>query len=233
VISHLVRIFHAEAAHRNAHGSAKAQRLHGHSYRIEVLGSGRPDGQIGWVVDFADMKRYFEPVYRKLDHAYLNDLPGLEHDTTLPALQRWILAQCEPRPDWLDGVRVSIVGDLCLTVRKLAEDEFAHLPERFAFTFEAAQALENLPPEHPCTRIHGHSYRLELGAKEMNALEGYLTELYDLLDHTYLNEIDGLGCPTCENIAAWVWSWMVGKNLTPMVAVIQETPGARAIYYGE
>lgn len=231
--SHLVKIFLAEAAHRNPHGPAKAQRLHGHSYRIEVLGSGSPGADTGWVVDFAEMKEYFTPIYRKIDHACLNDLPGLEEDCTLPALQRWILAQCEPRPPWLDGIRVSITGDLCLTIKRLAEDEFTHLPERFAFSFEAAQALAHLPPSHPCKQVHGHSYRMELAAKELNALEGYIPEIYEALDHQYLNDIKGLECPTCEHIAAWAWDWMVQKKLSPMVSVVQETPSARILYYGE
>jgi len=233
VIAHLVKIFYAEAAHRNPHGSAKAQQLHGHSYQIEILGSGVPSPDTGWIVDFADMKRFFEPIYRQLDHAYLNELPGLEEDSTLPAVQRWILAQCEPRPHWLDGIRVSITGDLCLSVKKLREDDFAHLPERYRFTFEAAQALPTLDPDHPCTRVHGHSYSLEVGAKDMNALEGYLPALYERLDHVYLNDVEGLECPTCENICAWVWAWMEEKNVMPMVVVVQETPTARAVYYGE
>lgn len=222
-----------EAAHRNPHGGAAAARLHGHSYKVEVLASGTPDEVVGWIVDFAELKRLFEPLYAQLDHAYLNDVPGLEHDSTVPALRRWILDRLEPRPAWLDGVRVSITGDLCLKLVRLAEDEFEHLPERIRMTFEAAQSLPQLPGAHPCKKIHGHSYRLELGAKDLDGLAGLLPELYATLDHTYLNEIAGLESATTERICRWVWVWLEARGAAPTIVVVQETPSARCLYYGE
>ena len=110
--SHLVMTMYVEAAHRNPHGSAAEQRLHGHSYKIDVLASGTPDPEIGWIVDFADLKARFAPLYAQLDHAFLNDVAGLEHDTTIPGIEAWILEHLQPHPPWLDGVRVSIVGGL-------------------------------------------------------------------------------------------------------------------------
>ena len=41
-----------------------------------------------WVMDFADLKRTFQPIYDQLDHYYLNDIPGLENPTSE------VLAQC-------------------------------------------------------------------------------------------------------------------------------------------
>lgn len=231
--SHLVKIMFVEAAHRNPCGSEAAQRLHGHSYKIEILASGEPDPEIGWIVDFAELKKLFAPLYARLDHALLNDLPGLENDTTVPALQAWILKELEPHPAWLDGVRVSIVGDRCLKLVRLPEDEFEHLPERYRFTFEAAQSLPQLHPEHPCRKIHGHSYRMEVSAKDLDALAAVLPELYAVLDHTYLNEIPGLESATTERICAWVWDWLVVRDIAPTVVVTQETPTSRCLYYGE
>ena len=34
----------------------------------------------GWIMDFADVTRAFNPIYEQLDHHYLNDIPGLEPD---------------------------------------------------------------------------------------------------------------------------------------------------------
>ena len=130
MVSHLVKILYVEAAHRNPNGCEGAKRLHGHSYKIEILASGTPDSEIGWVVDFAELKRLFAPLYAQLDHAMLNEIPRLEQDTTLPAIQRWIMDKLAPRPAWLDGVRVSITGDRVLKLVRLEEDEFEHLPER-------------------------------------------------------------------------------------------------------
>jgi len=231
--AHLVKILHAEAAHRNQHGGPAQQRLHGHSYRIEILASGTPDSGIGWVVDFAELKELFRPVYAQLDHACLNDLPGLEQDTRLPALEQWIVAQLQPAPPWLDGVRVGIVGDLTFAPVRLPAREAERLPERIGFTFEAAQSLPQLPSEHHCQRVHGHSYRLEIGTAQLDRAGTDLGQLYETLDHQYLNEVPGLECATCERICAWIWQWLVERGHEPTVVVIQETGTARCLYYGE
>ena len=34
--------------------------------------------------------------------------------------------------------------------------------------------------------------------------------LHDQLDHRYLNEVDGLGNPTSENLARWIWDRLTG-----------------------
>ena len=43
---------------------------------------GEPDPALGWVMDFADLKREFQPVFEQLDHRYLNDVPGLDNPTS-------------------------------------------------------------------------------------------------------------------------------------------------------
>lgn len=78
------REFTFEAAHRLPHVSEdhKCARLHGHSYRIEVHVTGPLDSQTGWVMDFADIKAAFQPLYERLDHHYLNDVDGLANPTS-------------------------------------------------------------------------------------------------------------------------------------------------------
>lgn len=39
-------------------------------------------GPENWVMDFADVKAVFKPIYEQLDHNYLNDIPGLENPTS-------------------------------------------------------------------------------------------------------------------------------------------------------
>jgi 6-pyruvoyltetrahydropterin/6-carboxytetrahydropterin synthase len=41
------------------------------------------------VMDFADVKTAFKPIYERLDHHYLNDIPGLENPTS-EVFARWI-----------------------------------------------------------------------------------------------------------------------------------------------
>ena len=35
----------------------------------------------GWVLDFGDLKKNIKPVLEMVDHAFLNDIPGLENPT--------------------------------------------------------------------------------------------------------------------------------------------------------
>jgi 6-pyruvoyltetrahydropterin/6-carboxytetrahydropterin synthase len=80
----IFRVFNIEAAHRlpNVPADHKCGRLHGHSFRIEVHVAGDVDPDSGWVQDFADIRVAFQPVNDRLDHHYLNDVPGLENPTS-------------------------------------------------------------------------------------------------------------------------------------------------------
>ena len=231
--AHLVKILYAEAAHRNPLGGPTQQRLHGHSYKIEVLAGGPVNPQLGWVVDYAELKELFQPLYSQLDHGFLNEIPGLEHDTTLGAVKCWIEAHILPSPPWFEGVRVSIMGDLAFRPVRLPEDPFHRLPPRIRFSFEAAQSLPQLPEGHPCRHMHGHSYQVEVSSDRLDTLEDHLAALYAVLDHRCLNDIKGLGHATCERICRWIGTWLDARGHAPTVIVVQETPSAACIYRGE
>lgn len=83
--------FTVEAAHRlpNVPKGHKCWRLHGHSFKIEVYISGEVEEKSGWVIDFADIKSAFQPLYDQLDHHYLNEVEGLENPTS-ENLAHWI-----------------------------------------------------------------------------------------------------------------------------------------------
>ncbi|MFI0347632.1 MAG: 6-carboxytetrahydropterin synthase QueD [Chthoniobacterales bacterium] len=112
------------------------------------------------------------------------------------------------------------------------------------FRFESAQTLPNVPPDHKCAKMHGHSFKIEISVEgEVEPSSGWIYEhaviskaikpLIELLDHSYLNEIEGLQNPTIENMCAWFW-----KKLEPQLPglseiVIHETPTARCSYRGK
>jgi len=100
-----------ESAHRlpNVPAGHKCARLHGHSFRVEIHVSGPVDPQLGWVMDFADVKAAFDPLFRQLDHSYLNDVPGLENPTS-ENLARWIWQKLEPTLPQLSAV---VVHETC------------------------------------------------------------------------------------------------------------------------
>jgi 6-pyruvoyltetrahydropterin/6-carboxytetrahydropterin synthase len=87
----LFKEFTIEAAHRLPYAPAghKCQRLHGHSFRIELHVRGSVEADTGWVIDFGDIKQAFQPLYEQLDHHYLNEIEGLENPTS-ENLARWI-----------------------------------------------------------------------------------------------------------------------------------------------
>jgi 6-pyruvoyltetrahydropterin/6-carboxytetrahydropterin synthase len=107
----IFRAFTIESAHRLPHVPAghKCARLHGHSFRLELYLRGPVDATAGWVMDFADVKAAFQPTYDRLDHQYLNDIPGLENPTS-ENLARWIWEQMKPLLPLLSKV---VVHETC------------------------------------------------------------------------------------------------------------------------
>jgi 6-pyruvoyltetrahydropterin/6-carboxytetrahydropterin synthase len=91
------KVFSIEAAHwlPNVPEGHKCRRMHGHSFRIEIHVSGPLDAKLGWVMDFAELKEAFQPVFDQLDHRCLNDIAGLENPTS-ENLARWIWQRLKP-----------------------------------------------------------------------------------------------------------------------------------------
>ena len=111
------------------------------------------------------------------------------------------------------------------------------------FTFESAHFLPNVPADHKCRRLHGHSYRLKLHLSgELDPHLGWLVDfaqiksafkpILDRIDHYCLNDIEGLENPTCENLAIWVWNHT--KPLLPQLSAVEiaETCTSGCIYRG-
>lgn len=93
----IFKIFNIEAAHRLPHvpPGHKCERVHGHSFRVEIHVAGPVAAREGWVMDFADLTKAFQPLFEQLDHRYLNDVPGLENPTS-EHLAQWIWARLKP-----------------------------------------------------------------------------------------------------------------------------------------
>jgi 6-pyruvoyltetrahydropterin/6-carboxytetrahydropterin synthase len=105
--------FTFEAAHRLPHAPPghKCARLHGHSFRVEIAVRGPVGRASGWVVDFADLKAAFQPLYDQLDHNYLNEIAGLENPTS-EELARWIWRRLRPA---LPSLARVVVRETCTT----------------------------------------------------------------------------------------------------------------------
>lgn len=112
------------------------------------------------------------------------------------------------------------------------------------FKFEAAHYLPNVPKDHKCYRLHGHSYRVKLFIQApINEKIGWIMDFADLkeafsplyhkLDHRYLNEVEGLENPTSENLAKWIWDRL--KPDLPELSCVEvcETCTSGCVYRGE
>lgn len=109
----LRKTFQFEAAHLlpRLPKSHKCRRLHGHSFRVEVVVAGEVDPRLGWVMDYADLGEAFKPLWRRLDHHYLNEIPGLENPTS-ENLAVWIWQRLKPRLPQLTEI---VVAETCLS----------------------------------------------------------------------------------------------------------------------
>jgi 6-pyruvoyltetrahydropterin/6-carboxytetrahydropterin synthase len=91
-----------------------------------------------------------------------------------------------------------------------------HMQIRKHFRFEAAHVL----PHHPgkCSRMHGHSYRLDVAVRgpiqsdgpargmieDFDKIKRIVREhAVDILDHRTLNDL--MENPTAEHIIMWIW----------------------------
>lgn len=113
------------------------------------------------------------------------------------------------------------------------------------FEWSASHQLVGLPPEHPCSRMHGHNYvaRVQLQGDTLDA-GGFLLDYRELapikrwvddtLDHRHLNDALHTDMPTAELMARYLAGLVV--NLAPvpegvLVAVaVSETPKTWATF---
>ncbi|MBI1181307.1 MAG: hypothetical protein GC201_12180 [Alphaproteobacteria bacterium] len=104
----IVKAFTFEAAHHFTHMPVGHgyQRMHGHSYHVEVAIAGTPDPVSGWIEDFAEVAKAMDEVKHALDHNTLNDVPGLENPS-LETISRWIGSRLEARFPGLTWVKVA------------------------------------------------------------------------------------------------------------------------------
>jgi 6-pyruvoyltetrahydropterin/6-carboxytetrahydropterin synthase len=111
------------------------------------------------------------------------------------------------------------------------------------FRFEAAHFLPRVPPGHKCSRMHGHSYQLDVVIEgaidpelgwliDFAEIDEKVSPLVKKLDHHVLNEIDGLANPTSELLAVWLWERLVIALPGLAEVVISETPTSRCVYRG-
>lgn len=96
------------------------------------------------------------------------------------------------------------------------------------YAFEAAHQLHGLPDTHPCSRVHGHGYRLEVAVSGPVDGRGMVIEYADLdalvkmavLDDYDHHDLNGLHeQPTVENMVVEIFDRLT--EATPLVVGIR------------
>jgi 6-pyruvoyltetrahydropterin/6-carboxytetrahydropterin synthase len=111
------------------------------------------------------------------------------------------------------------------------------------FRFEAAHWLPNVPKDHKCRRMHGHSFRVTIVVEgEVDEHSGWVMDyeiiksafapLEEQLDHYLLNEIEGLENPTSEVLAQWIWERVLPVLPQLFEVVVEETCTCRCVFRG-
>lgn len=109
------------------------------------------------------------------------------------------------------------------------------------FHFSASHQIKSLPADHPCARLHGHNYRVEVELssetlnsvgfvrdyRELSALKTYLD---DHVDHYHLNDVLGDDCVTAEQMARHFYQWCKEKWPEVSAVRVSETPKTWAEY---
>lgn len=109
------------------------------------------------------------------------------------------------------------------------------------YHFSASHQLHQLPDEHPCARLHGHNYVVEVElqsatlnqfgfVKDYRDLDELKVYIDDTFDHRHLNDVLGDDNVTAEQIAKHFYEWC--KNRWPEVTAVRvrETPKSVAEY---
>ena len=112
------------------------------------------------------------------------------------------------------------------------------------FAFEAAHRLPNVPPGHKCSRLHGHSFQVAVHVtgqvddhtgwvRDFGDISCAVAPILEVLDHYYLNEIDGLENPTSEVLARWLWERISVALPDLSQVIVRETCNSGCVYRGE
>jgi 6-pyruvoyltetrahydropterin/6-carboxytetrahydropterin synthase len=108
----LSKEFRFDAAHTldRALDTEASRRIHGHSYRAEVVIRGRRDPESGMVVDLGLFDQALQETRDGLDHRFLDEIGDLG-PATMENLSAWIWRKLEPKLPNLSRVTVKRDSD--------------------------------------------------------------------------------------------------------------------------
>lgn len=114
-----------------------------------------------------------------------------------------------------------------------------------SFYFDAAHTLRRQAASDAAIagsrRVHGHSYRAEVTLRgaldpvtgmlvDLGVLRAAIAEVRERLDHHYLDEVEGLGAPTLENLCLFIHRELAHLQGLHAVSVARDSSGDRCVY---
>jgi len=196
-----------EAAHRLPRVPAdhKCGRMHGHGFEVvlQTIADDRAGADEGAAIDLA-----WAPLARQLEHACLNELPGLENPTS-EILSSWIWERLQRT---LPGLARVTVFETASCGASFDGRDYRIWKD---FTLDSAVRLRRAPPGDRRGALHGHTFRLRLVLRApLDALLGWTLDFGDVkerfspvfaaLDHQPLQELAGLDDTDCASVAGWI-----------------------------
>lgn len=109
------------------------------------------------------------------------------------------------------------------------------------YHFSASHVLHGLEENHPCGRLHGHNYvvEIELMAEDLNdngfvrdyrALDIFKKYIDEEIDHRHLNDVLGENNTTAEHMAHHFYGWCKARWPEVSAVRVKETSKTVAEY---
>ncbi len=184
----------------------RASKLHGHSFtakiRTELAENSAPfpGGEV------LHLQEALAKAVAPINYALLNDHVDIPTDENMA---RWVRD------------RLTIPGIPTIGIQSTGEqgvdlDQNNHVHLWRKYRFEAAHRLPNVPEGHQCGRMHGHGFEVilhvdqDIGDESMGVDFDLIDRVWEPIDlelnHTCLNDMEGLENPTSEMLATWLWA---------------------------
>ncbi len=207
--AHIWRRYTFESAHQlpNVPVGHKCGRMHGHGFEV-IIHADQDLGTREIGVDYDYLDSLWEPIYAELDHACLNDIPGLNNPTS-EVISNWIWQRIKPQLPELSWVTVYETASCG------AHFDGKNYRIWKEMTFDSAMQLKYAPEGDRRKRIHGHTYTLRLHLHaQLDQVMGWTVDFGDVkqlfdpifnrLDHHPLHEMPGLVDTDIASLVRWI-----------------------------
>lgn len=206
---HVWRQYSFQSAHQlpNVPPGHKCGTMHGHGFEV-IIHASHPNGESDRSINYDQLDMCWAPLQEVLDHACLNELPGLENPTS-EVLSSWIWNKVKPTLPELSAVSVYE------TATCGANYDGSRYQIWKEFTLDSALRFKHAPEGNQRRMLHGHTYTLRLClSAPLDQVMGWTIDfgdvkevfnpIFKMLDHQPLHQIPDLADCDSASIATWI-----------------------------